>query len=95
MSSGIQADACLPPCALSQEKTKTALCALVVISPILLLRSGLNPATSFRSPPERAGLAKFIESCKHVHGVLPTVGDPIRVQAFAEIAARKELQQIA
>ncbi len=39
---------------------------------------------SFRSFPEGACLAKFIESCQHVHEVLPTMGDPIRVQAFAK-----------
>jgi hypothetical protein len=49
---------------------------------------------SFRSLPEGACLAKFIESCQHVHDVLSTVGDPIRVQAFAKIPARKELHQI-
>lgn len=53
-----------------------------------------SPESSLRPFPEGAYLAKFVESCKHIHDILATMRDPIWVQAFAKILARKKLHQI-
>jgi len=47
-----------------------------------------------RSLPERAGLSKLYKRGDHFPDILPTMGNPIRVQAPAKIDTREEFDKV-